>query len=593
MSLPSHASVVIIGGGIIGCSHRLPPDQARRKDVLLLERKQLTSGTTWHAAGLVRAMLSTAQPDAAREIHDRSLRRAGGARPARRPASCSTARSPSRPTTSAGRSCSAAPRWRAPSASGRADQRARSACRNVAADERRRPRRRRLLPARTASTNPDRHHAWRSRKGAPQRRRAHRREHGKVTSVLDEERPRGRRRRPRQATVQRRDVVNCAGMWARELGTMAGVDVPLHACEHFYIVTEPMQGLSPTTCRSCATWMTAPTTRRTPASCCSAPSSRWPSPGASTASPRISASTSCRRTSSTSSRCSQGAMHRVPSLAETGIRKFFNGPESFTPDERYLLGRGARAATELRSSPPASTRSASSRPAAPAWRWPTGSSTAIRRSTSGTSTCRRSMPHQNSKSFLDATASPKRSACSTPCTGRYRQPETARGVAQDRRSTSASRRAAPASAKSPAGSAPTGSRPRASSRNTNTATGARTGSSTRAAGAPRRAQRRRPVRPVVVRQVHRARARRRERAQAHLRQRRRVPAGRVVYTQWLNERGGIEADLTVTRLADDALPGRHRRRDRPPRPAWLKRHIPAQARAVASSTSPRPTPCSA
>ena len=39
-----------------------------------------------------------------------------------------------------------------------------------------------------------------------------------------------------------------------------------------------------------------------------------------------------------------------------------------------------------------------------------------------------------------------------------------------------------------------------------------------------------------------------------------VPVGRVVYTQWLNERGGIEADLTVTRLGEDAVP---RRRDRP------------------------------
>ena len=34
----------------------------------------------------------------------------------------------------------------------------------------------------------------------------------------------------------------------------------------------------------------------------------------------------------------EGAIHRVPRLAETGIRKFFNGPESFTPDQRYLLG---------------------------------------------------------------------------------------------------------------------------------------------------------------------------------------------------------------------------------------------------------------
>src|SRR5262249_61291334 len=40
-------------------------------------------------------------------------------------------------------------------------------------------------------------------------------------------------------------VVNCAGMWARELGALAGVAVPLHASEHFYMVTEPMAGVTP------------------------------------------------------------------------------------------------------------------------------------------------------------------------------------------------------------------------------------------------------------------------------------------------------------------------------------------------------------
>ena len=58
--LPTHAEVVIIGGGIIGCSTAYHLTKMGKKDVLLLERKQLTSGTTWHAAGLVRAMLYSA-----------------------------------------------------------------------------------------------------------------------------------------------------------------------------------------------------------------------------------------------------------------------------------------------------------------------------------------------------------------------------------------------------------------------------------------------------------------------------------------------------------------------------------------------------
>ena len=51
--LPQHARVVIIGGGIIGCSVAYHLAEMGCKDVVLLERDQLTSGTTWHAAGLM------------------------------------------------------------------------------------------------------------------------------------------------------------------------------------------------------------------------------------------------------------------------------------------------------------------------------------------------------------------------------------------------------------------------------------------------------------------------------------------------------------------------------------------------------------
>ena len=57
--LPSHAQVVIIGGGIIGCSVAYHLTKIGWTDVVLLERKQLTSGTTWHAAGLVGQLRAT------------------------------------------------------------------------------------------------------------------------------------------------------------------------------------------------------------------------------------------------------------------------------------------------------------------------------------------------------------------------------------------------------------------------------------------------------------------------------------------------------------------------------------------------------
>ena len=59
-ALPREARIVIIGGGIIGCSVAYHLTKLGIADVLLLERKKLTSGTTWHAAGLVRSMLYSA-----------------------------------------------------------------------------------------------------------------------------------------------------------------------------------------------------------------------------------------------------------------------------------------------------------------------------------------------------------------------------------------------------------------------------------------------------------------------------------------------------------------------------------------------------
>ena len=57
--LPEKAEVVIIGGGIIGCSIAYHLTKRGMKDVVLLERKQLTCGTTWHAAGLVSMLWPT------------------------------------------------------------------------------------------------------------------------------------------------------------------------------------------------------------------------------------------------------------------------------------------------------------------------------------------------------------------------------------------------------------------------------------------------------------------------------------------------------------------------------------------------------
>ena len=58
-TLPTHASAVIIGGGVIGCSVAYHLAELGWKDIVLLERKQLTCGTTWHAAGLIAQLRAT------------------------------------------------------------------------------------------------------------------------------------------------------------------------------------------------------------------------------------------------------------------------------------------------------------------------------------------------------------------------------------------------------------------------------------------------------------------------------------------------------------------------------------------------------
>ncbi|MGZ0187496.1 MAG: FAD-dependent oxidoreductase, partial [Alphaproteobacteria bacterium] len=58
--IPSEASVVIVGGGIAGLSTAYHLAKLGRQDIVLLERKQIACGTTWHAAGLIRSNIGSA-----------------------------------------------------------------------------------------------------------------------------------------------------------------------------------------------------------------------------------------------------------------------------------------------------------------------------------------------------------------------------------------------------------------------------------------------------------------------------------------------------------------------------------------------------
>ena len=72
-ALPSHARVVIIGGGVIGCSVAYHLGHLGVRDVVLLERSRLTSGTTWHAAGLIVTYGSTSETSTEMRKYSRDL----------------------------------------------------------------------------------------------------------------------------------------------------------------------------------------------------------------------------------------------------------------------------------------------------------------------------------------------------------------------------------------------------------------------------------------------------------------------------------------------------------------------------------------
>src|SRR5438046_8259896 len=59
-AVPAHAQIVVIGGGIVGCSTAYHLAKLGKADVVLLERNKLTSGSTWHAAGLVGQLRTSA-----------------------------------------------------------------------------------------------------------------------------------------------------------------------------------------------------------------------------------------------------------------------------------------------------------------------------------------------------------------------------------------------------------------------------------------------------------------------------------------------------------------------------------------------------
>ena len=331
VSLPAHARVVIIGGGIVGCSVAYHLAKRGCSDVLLLERKKLTCGTTWHAAGLVgqlRATLGlTRLAQYTTQLYEGLERETGQATGFRQVGSIAVAASAGRlEELRRGASMArcfglevqlltpgeARERWPLLSTEG-----------VIGAV---------YLP-KDGQTNPvDTTQAL--ARGARRagvrivedlKVTAIRTEAGRATGVATE-----------AGEVRADVVVNCAGMWAREVGGWADVTVPLHAAEHFYIVTQPIPGLTslPILRDADACSYFKEDTGKLLVGWFEPQAKPWGAGGI----PDSFAFDQLPADLSHIEPLFAAAMHRVPALESAGVQVFFNGAESFTPDDRYLLG---------------------------------------------------------------------------------------------------------------------------------------------------------------------------------------------------------------------------------------------------------------
>ncbi len=334
-TLPDKARVVIIGGGVIGCSVAYHLTKLGWKDVVLLERKQLTSGTTWHAAGLIGQLrASSNMTKLARysaELYRGLEEETGVATGLRQVGSISVALTEER-KEELFRSAAMARAFGVPveeiSPSEVTERYEHLNIDGVKAGV--------WLP--TDGQGDPANIALALVKGARQRG-AVVAEHTKVSGVT---------RNGRRITgvdyegtggpghIQCEYVVNCAGMWGHQVGQMLNTNVPLQACEHFYIVSEPIDGLSQMP------------VLRVPDECAyykedagkmmlgafEPVSKPWGMNGI----PESFEFDQLPEDFDHFEPILEMAVNRMPMLGEAGIHTFFNGPESFTPDDAYHLG---------------------------------------------------------------------------------------------------------------------------------------------------------------------------------------------------------------------------------------------------------------
>jgi 4-methylaminobutanoate oxidase (formaldehyde-forming) len=140
-----------------------------------------------------------------------------------------------------------------------------------------------------------------------------------------------------QGYIEAETVVLATGIWTRHLAATIGVNVPLQACEHFYIVTEPLEGVEqgmPTLRDPGGYTYFKEETGKIMAGFFEPRGKVWKLDGI----PRDFSFGTLPEDWDHVGPVFERAVHRVPALGECGLQLFFNGPEAFTPDGVYYLG---------------------------------------------------------------------------------------------------------------------------------------------------------------------------------------------------------------------------------------------------------------
>ena len=331
--LPSQARVVVIGGGVIGCSVAYHLAQMGCRDVLLLERDRLTSGTTWHAAGLMVTFGSTSATATELRQYSRSLyarleAETGQATGLRQCGFIEAAADADRleefrRVAAFNRHCGVEVHEISPREVGELFPLARTddllAGFYVPDDGRVNP-----VDVTMALAKGARQRGARLVEGVPVLDVKH--ERGRVTGV-----------RTAVGDVACEVVVNCAGMWARELGARSGVVIPNQAAEHYYLITEPIAGVSrdwPVLEDPGAYGYYREEGGGLMVGLFEPEAAAWGVDGIPPAFGFGEITPDWDRMAPFLER----AMSRVLCTATAGIRKFFCGPESFTPDLNPIVG---------------------------------------------------------------------------------------------------------------------------------------------------------------------------------------------------------------------------------------------------------------